>query len=215
MQNSLIEILLLIAVFLPAIVIHEISHAYAAYLLGDATGKVNGRLSLNPLNHLDIFGTLAILLVGIGWAKPVPINPANFRNPNRDIALSSLAGPMANFGMALVAGFFIALMQIIDFELNNIVYFILNFLHLFLWVNVILMIFNLLPIPPLDGAGVLGYFIPKRFRHKWHTYEKNGPIILIVIIAMQMFFNIPIIKFFIFYPADKLKNIILFISGVH
>lgn len=213
MENSFIEILVLIVVFLPAIIIHEIAHAYAAYLLGDSTGKVHGRLSLNPLNHLDIFGTIAIFLVGIGWAKPVPINPANFKHPRRDIALSSLAGPMSNFGMALLSGFCIAMLQYLP--LNNITGFVFGFFNLFLWVNVILMIFNLLPIPPLDGSGVLGYFIPKQFRQQWYEFEKYGPMILIIIIAIQMFFHIPIFSTIIFYPADKLTSFILLISGVN
>lgn len=136
------------AAVLLALSVHEYFHAWTAYSLGDPTAKNAGRLTVNPLAHLDPIGTFLIFIVGIGWGKPVPINPANFKNQKRGELLVGLSGPASNFLMALAAGLFIRF-----FEISNPGFFI--FLSFFVWINLVLSLINVLPIPPLDGSHML------------------------------------------------------------
>ncbi|MGQ9708095.1 MAG: site-2 protease family protein [bacterium] len=154
---NLQEVFLSVPAILFGLTIHEFSHGYAALILGDPTAKNQGRLTLNPLKHLDPIGTLLLLLpwTRFGWAKPVPIDPGNFRNPLRDLAISSLAGPMANFLTALVSGLLVRL-----FLLIGVSGFLLRVADYFVLYNLILCFFNLIPIPPLDGSRLLYYLLP-------------------------------------------------------
>ncbi|MEO0072972.1 MAG: site-2 protease family protein, partial [candidate division WOR-3 bacterium] len=133
------------------VTIHEYAHAFAAYKLGDPTAKNLGRLSLNPFVHLDIIGTIALFLFRVGWARPVPINPVYFRSPKRDVLVSSLAGPLANFLCAI--GFGVCLRILLRFSLPSS-FLVLTFL-MFFYYNIILGTFNLIPIPPLDGSKII------------------------------------------------------------
>ncbi len=165
------RILLMVVPVLLALTVHEYAHGLAAYRLGDNTAKNEGRLTLNPLAHLDPIGTLMLFFSGLfGWAKPVPFNPANFRNPVRDTTLVALAGPVSNFLLAIVLtavfkaaahlGLFDALFSALGAGLAD------NVLHMFylaILVNISLGFFNLLPFPPLDGFKVLAYFLPPRW----------------------------------------------------
>jgi len=212
---KLIEILFLAATFLPSIILHEYAHAAVAYLLGDPTAKLNNRLSFNPLNHLDFFGTLVIFFIKIGWAKPVPVNPRNFAYPRRDMALVALAGPLANFILAFLAGIALSSLDyFINFAAlkNNIIYIAVFFEYL-LKINVVLAIFNLIPIAPLDGSSIVRFLVPKKFRLYWHEFEEKGPLILIIIIGFQLFFNLSIFAYLIHYPASKLTSLILLICN--
>ena len=161
---------------LVAIVIHEFSHGYIAYLLGDNTAKESGRLSLNPLKHIDIAGFIFLLLFKFGWAKPVPINSLNFKKRKRDTILVSLAGPTSNFLMAIIIGFIISSGVITNYILFNI-------LIIMLWYNIMLGIFNLLPFPPLDGSKVLASLLPVKYEYMFYKYEKYLYLILILLIA--------------------------------
>lgn len=160
-----------------ALSVHEYSHALAAYKLGDPTAKGLGRLSINPIKHLDLFGTLCMIFFHFGWARPVPINPRYFKKPTRDFALTALAGPLSN----IILGFFSALIYLLCINLlhytnnefvntliNNTVLFILLF-HL---LNVGLGIFNLLPIPPFDGSRIINVILPKRVYFGIMKYER-------------------------------------------
>ena len=174
---------------------HEAAHAFVAVKLGDATPRWNRRLTLNPLAHYDPFGSLMILLFGIGYAKPVPINPYNFRHRRRDMALTALAGPASNLLLAFVS---ILLFRLILFACGiqvqggDILYTQEWQLHvfeiaviIFMWVlvpvNISLAVFNLLPIPPLDGSKVVFSFLPKKYYWKLMRYERFGILLLLAL----------------------------------
>lgn len=167
-----------------SLTIHEFSHAWVANRLGDSTPKLMGRLSLNPIVHLDLFGTIFLFLVGFGWGKPVMINPRNFANPALDNLTVSLAGPFSNLFLAIVLGLivrFVPLPSILQFALETIVFY-----------NLIFMIFNLLPIPPLDGSKILGLFLSEE---AYLTFQQFGIFILFGLIVFSSY--IPVIPFII------------------
>ena len=166
--------------------IHEFSHALAAYKLGDNTAKYMGRLSLNPLKHLDPIGAACMVLFRFGWAKPVPIDARNFRDPKRGFAISALAGPLSNLIVAFLSSFLYlftyALLKDVSFANNtalNIAQNSLDFLFIFHRINIGLAIFNLIPIPPLDGSRILYSLLSERAYFKVMRYEKTIYYILI------------------------------------
>ena len=168
-----------------ALTFHEFAHGYVAYLMGDNTAKYSGRLSLNPMHHLDIWGTLCLLFFRFGWAKPVPINPANFREQKKGIVLVSLAGPMANFALALICGILCAIFEkfVPVSKIAEFFYLILMYTQI---MNVGLMVFNLIPIPPLDGSKILMEFLPYRYRYKMYQLERYSGIVLLVLVWTRM-----------------------------
>lgn len=145
--------------------VHEFAHAYAAHLCGDDTAKWHGRLTLNPFKHLDTWGTVMMLTVGIGYAKPVPVNPRNFRKYKRDMILVALAGPLSNLLMAVaaVALFRVSLFFVTDINVLNALWLIL--INVIASVNISLMVFNLLPIPPLDGSRLWSSLLPGKWAY--------------------------------------------------
>ena len=155
-----------------AITAHEFSHAWAAYKLGDSTAKNAGRMSLNPLVHLDPLGTLMIFLVRFGWGKPVPVNPNNFKDPRIGNAIVSIAGALANFFIA-------SIFSIVYYFLGQEGTLFSNFLLIVIILNIILAVFNLIPIPPLDGSKVLYAFLPPTFN--WRQFEIMGPFVIILL----------------------------------
>ena len=152
----------LILLILP---VHELAHAFAAHLCGDDTAKWHGRLTLNPFKHLDVWGTAMMLTVGIGYAKPVPVNPRNFRNYKRDMILVALAGPLSNLLMAVaaVAIFRVSLFFVTDYSVILALWLIL--IDVIASVNLSLMVFNLLPIPPLDGSRLWSSLLPGKWAY--------------------------------------------------
>ncbi len=171
----LIELLILLPIILVCITVHEYSHAKAADILGDPTPRLAGRLTLNPLAHIDPVGFLALLIFRIGWAKPVPINPYNFRNPNQGMMLTGLAGPASNFFMAWILAI---VLKTVPFSSQLWV----SVLQTAIFINLALMIFNLLPIPPLDGSRIYTQFLP----YEWQVMlERYGFFLLILIILLQ------------------------------
>lgn len=191
------DLLLSAPAILFGLTIHEFSHGYVADRLGDPTARMLGRLTLNPLRHLDLFGTLALFLFRFGWAKPVPINPRNFRNPARDMAMSSLAGPGANFVVAAVAGI---LLRAIG--LAGIGGFLFELLRWFVLINLILCFFNLIPIPPLDGSRLLYYFLPPRYAAGYAQLERYGFLILIGVIMLSNLTGFGILNVIIGVPVQ-------------
>lgn len=177
---------------LPGIVIglsfHEFAHAIVAYKLGDDTPRLQGRVSLNPVAHIDVIGFIALLFVGFGWGKPVEINPRNFKNPRRDELMVSLAGVTMNLVLAIIfsviLGIFIRTTgNIMGF--NGMMPMIGMMLYYGIFINLILMVFNLLPIPPLDGFNVVTELFDLRRYDWWYTLYNYGNVILIALIAFN------------------------------
>ncbi len=176
---------------LAAVTIHEVSHGLVAYRLGDPTPKLAGRLSLNPIKHLDLFGTLAFILTqAIGWAKPVPINPRYFKNPKQDMIWVALAGPVSNL---LLATLFALLLKFLPYFLyplsffgrRSVVFFgkpLVLMFALGIQLNIGLAVFNLLPIPPLDGSRILFGLLPPSMAYRYMRLEPYGFIILLLLI---------------------------------
>ncbi len=188
----------LIIILIFSVIIHEIAHGAVANYLGDPTAKYAGRLTLNPIAHLDIFGSVLVPLLLIlarspilfGWAKPVPINPYNFRDQKYGQAKVALAGPAANLGIALALGLILRFMP--NFLISPAFYAILSYV---VFINILLAIFNLIPIPPLDGSHILFTFLPESFRSIKIFLSQYGFFILLIVIFFFLGWLFPIIQF--------------------
>ena len=181
--SDISELLARVIVLFTAITIHEFSHGYVAYKLGDPTAKYAGRLSLNPLSHLDIWGALCMVFFGFGWAKPVPVNPMYFTDRKRDNALVALAGPLSNIILAFTSTVLTALY--INFVYDKFPNFLTEFgatvLIQLAVVNIGFAVFNLIPFPPLDGSKILGAFLSYQNYNKLLMYERFGfPVLMIL-----------------------------------
>ncbi len=172
-----------IPVFLLALTIHEFAHGWVANRLGDPTARLQGRLTLNPLAHLDIIGTIAIVLIGFGWAKPVPVDARYLRRPRQDMILISAAGPVSNLLLATAVAFCYRMLPWGAFgsELAWLVVPLRTMLRTGVWVNVLLAIFNLLPIPPLDGSRVVSGLLPLRQALSYSRLEPYGFVIIFLL----------------------------------
>jgi len=186
------ELILVIPVLLLSLSIHEYSHGYVSYLLGDPTPKQNGRLTLNPIAHLDLVGSLVLLITRrIGWAKPVPIDPRYYKNPRKGLMIVGFAGPGSNLILAIIfALIFRTVMAFasinsvgaIGTQVSNLQYVILRFLILAVIVNLSLGFFNLLPIPPLDGSNILRGLIPRNLDK--YLNKLQGPIGMVLLLVL-------------------------------
>lgn len=174
------QLLLSLPAVLWAITFHEFCHGYVAYRLGDPTPRLRGRLTLNPLAHLDPIGALMLLLFRFGWAKPVPIDTRYFRKPKRDLVLVSLAGAGGNLATAILCGLVVRLVPY-PF-VNN--YALGLFIQLMILINIGLAVFNLLPIPPLDGSKLLYVFLPGRWLQGFFWLERYGMFVLMALLAL-------------------------------
>ncbi len=184
LSPEIITALVSITAFIVALTIHEFCHALTAYLLGDPTAKQMGRLTLNPLAHIDPLGLLLLILVRFGWARPVPFNPPNFKYPRIYSVLVGLAGPASNILLAIVCIFFYHHMPDLKIspESTAIIY---EFLKVSVWINVMLGIFNLIPIPPLDGSHLLRSLLPQNILQYYYRIERISFILLIVLISLR------------------------------
>lgn len=178
----ILSILLGLIPSLLCITLHEISHGYVAYKLGDDTAKRMGRLSLNPLKHIDVMGLLMMLVFRVGWAKPVPVNMYKFKNPKRGMAITALAGPGCNILIAVVFMFFYGL-GYIPLGASKVGSYFLTMLELTASMSLGLAIFNLIPVPPLDGSKILFSLLSDSAYEKLMRYEKYGSIIMIILVA--------------------------------
>lgn len=179
--DNIIFILLRVVAVLIAISVHEMAHGFAAYKLGDNTAKYDGRLSLNPLRHIDIYGTLCLLFFGFGWAKPVMVNPNYFKNHKRDMALTALAGPLSNFLSALIG--MVCLLYLSPVLSNR---YVSQFFFMFVILNISLGVFNLIPVPPLDGSKIFLSLLPRRIYYEIMRYEQFGFIVLIIALYLNV-----------------------------
>ncbi|MFC1863037.1 site-2 protease family protein [Thermodesulfobacteriota bacterium] len=194
------EWIIRIPVLLFAITIHEYSHGRAAYFLGDPTAKNAGRLSINPIIHIDPIGAICLFLFNFGWAKPVPVDIRYFKNTRRDVILMALSGPMSNLGAAFIAGLFMRhLLLPSEIYLKVLVYMVL--------MNTGLGLFNLIPIPPLDGSHVLENILPHRASVGYRAMRRYAPYILIGIFLLDHFLKIGILSKILGYPIFSIAHL--------
>ena len=194
------EQLFYIIILLFSVVVHEVSHGVMADKLGDPTARLAGRLTLNPIRHIDPFGSIILPLIMVllpgnfifGWAKPVPVNPYQLKNPERDAALIAGAGPASNLLLAAIFALFIKMGEI---AASSLIVQSLPLLAAIVWVNIILAVFNLVPIPPLDGSKILFAFLPRSADRFKFALEQNGTIILLFFIFFGFGLILPIASF--------------------
>lgn len=190
LYNIIQSLIINVPVVLIALMFHELAHGWVSGKLGDPTPEMTGRMTLNPLAHLDPIGTLLMIFTGFGWARPVEINPRYYKNPKKGMALTALAGPLANLLLALAAMLIYGIIFIVYAKtgifanaMEGIWYIIMRFVTL----NLCFMVFNFIPIPPLDGSRILGLFLSDRAYFKIQEYERYSFILIIVLSAIGAF----------------------------
>ncbi len=201
MQFDLNAIILQIIIQAPpllfALTVHELAHGYVAFRLGDPTAKMAGRLTMNPLKHLDPLGVLAFIIMKIGWAKPVPVDPRYFKNPSRDMLLVALAGPGSNVALAIASAVLARLLVVLNILPFAILQPVVAMLVASVWINLMLAIFNCIPIPPLDGSKVLMGLLPPQAANSYAKLEPFGFLLLLGLFYTGVIGRIimPIIRF--------------------
>ncbi len=204
LNRSLEEILAFAIALIPAFTIHEFAHAWMAWRLGDSTAKDLGRLTLNPLKHLDVLGTLMVFVVGFGWAKPVPVNPYNLRGGRKGMALVAVVGPLSNLALATVVAL---IWRASGFVGGDVV---MNTLLVFIYLNIALLFFNLIPFPPLDGFRVLLGVLPERLAEQWARFGQVGPMLLFGLILIGNFIpGFDILGRIVVAPTQALMQVLL------
>jgi len=203
----MLDFLLYIVALVLVVAIHEFSHAWVANKLGDPTAKIAGRLTLNPLAHLDLMGTVMLFLLHIGWGKPVPVNPHYFKKPRRDEFLTALAGPISSFLLALILTL---PLKYLGQVMPTVLF---QFLSTVLDVSLVLFIFNMLPFPPLDGSKIFELLIPKRFQGLYRRYLQNGMLYFAIFLLFDQFvlariFGFSILQYFIGIVFTFLKTLL-------
>ena len=184
--EKILDVLLSVIPALICITIHELSHGLAALKLGDPTARERGRLTLNPIKHIDIWGLLMLSVFGFGWAKPVPVNPSYFKKPKRDMALTALAGPVSNLVLAVIFAVLTAIVAAIPVRNYEVQTFIFRIMTRVITLSVGLAVFNMIPIPPLDGSKILFSLLPDNAYRKLLQLERFGFIILIIILQTPL-----------------------------
>ena len=205
--NSLISNIAIIVMVFYSIIIHEVSHAFAAFALGDDSAQRAGRLSFNPKKHIDPFGTVILPLIlyfsaGFiyGYAKPVPFNPYNFRNLKRDSGLTALAGPVSNILIAIVLS--------VIFHISAPIPVLQHIFWYVIFLNLLLAFFNLIPVPPLDGSKVLGMFLTDQAYFKWTAQERKGMIYLFAVIIISNLLGLNLISKIVLPPVKLVMRLL-------
>ncbi len=183
MPAEFVSMILRVPGFLLAISVHEYAHAKMAYNLGDDTAQLLGRMTVEPWAHIDLVGSLMLLIFGFGWAKPVPVNTYRLQNPRRDMAKISLAGPVANLITALVLEI-LTVILLIFVSFPGALRYIPTVLEVGAWINAGLGFFNLIPVPPLDGSNILDVYISNNARDAWNWIQRYGFVILVVLMVL-------------------------------
>jgi len=202
-MDNINQIIIMAPPLLLALTLHEYAHGYIAYRLGDPTARNAGRLTLNPLSHLDPIGTLAFFFIKFGWAKPVPVNPRYFQNPRQDMLWVALAGPVTNLllavASALVLKLVIGIASVIPYSslLEAILVPFSNMLVASIWINLVLCIFNFLPIPPLDGGRIMTGLLPEHLARTYASFERYGFIVILILAFTGVLGTVifPVIRF--------------------
>ncbi len=203
MAELITKIILLAPPILLALTLHEFAHGYVAYRLGDPTAKSLGRLTLNPISHLDPIGTIAFFLINIGWAKPVPVNGMYFRNPKKDMLWVALAGPVTNLCLAVASAIVAKILYLLYSGLPDVFFVnaffipVLAMLEASIWINLVLCVFNFLPIPPLDGSRILMGVLPDEMARSYASFERYGFIVILLLAFTGVLSSLilPIIQF--------------------
>lgn len=209
-MQDLSNILTLAPGFIIGLTFHEFSHAFAAYRLGDPTAKMAGRLTLNPVAHLDLIGSLMLIFAGFGWAKPVPVDPHYLRSPRRDMAIVAVAGPVANIIVAIACSILLHALDFIGTAAGiSVSQFVLMVLVQGIWINVILAVFNFIPIPPLDGSRIVAGIVPEEWNHGYEQFERYGPMFLFGLILLASLSGISILGRIMMPVAQPLFRLIM------
>lgn len=219
MEMILSKVAIMLVPALLAIILHEVSHGYVAERFGDPTARLLGRLNFNPFKHLDPIGTIAVFIFGFGWARPVPVNPANFRHPRRDMIWVAMAGPIANLMLAVVSALLLRGLGLLDtmnlgqsqlyVQITTPVKMMAGFS---LYINVLLGVFNLIPLPPLDGGRILTGVLPERQARLVSRLEPFGFILIILLIFFTDIWSIglaPIINAMVHIMAGDQANLVV------
>ncbi len=213
MGDKLLYVLIIAFCVLLSLSVHELSHGLSAYWMGDKTAKASGRLSLNPLRHMDPVGAICLFLFGFGWAKPVPVNPWNFNNKKGGMVLTALSGPLSNFLLAFLAQVGVTFIGKLTFasdaafsyQVASVGYIICIYL---VQINLGLGLFNLIPIPPLDGSKILNAILPQRLYFKLMEYERYGFFLLILLI------NLPFFNGLLYFCKSQIINFYQMVIGL-
>ncbi len=212
MFNDPVQFILRFPAILLALTFHEFAHGWIALKLGDTTARDSGRLTLNPVSHLDIFGTIMLLIGPFGWAKPVPVNSYNLKNPKRDLLFISLAGPVSNIILALILGYLLRLIIIYNPSLANLQH-LGDFLSLSILINIGISFFNLIPIPPLDGSKILLGIMPNSWIPGYLDKSRYLPAIFMGLLIIEWGFHIPIfsrIMYPLYIPYNNFWHSVIF-----
>lgn len=214
-KEYIIHLLLCLPIVLLSLSIHEAAHGYAAYKLGDPTARNLGRITLNPMKHLDPIGFLCMLLAGFGWAHPVPINTRHFKKPRRDMALSAGAGPLSNLLLATVFCALLKLYTVVIPHVSvssevavNMLFFTYAFLYYGITLNISLAVFNLLPVPPLDGSRLLYVFLPPKYYFGVMKYERY------ISLAIMLLLFLGVLSPVIGFVSNSIMNLLFFVFRI-
>ena len=194
-----------------ALSFHEMSHAYVAHKMGDDTARNLGRLTMNPLKHLDLIGSISLVLFGIGWAKPVPVNARNFDNPKKGMALTAFAGPVSNLILSILGLIpFVISFYLLDTS-STVLWLIYQFFHMFHYLNLVYAVFNMLPVPPLDGSRLALIFLPDKVYFGIMKYER---IIMLVFFVFLYFIGFEFIGTICSYISNGMIYLVSLIPGL-